>query len=252
MQDLEQCIKLAFTNFVENSKEFSYSLSSQHHNTEKSQRWLYESFCEFLNHTHHLNKDFVIKTIENNPKFEPGFCTYLYLNDIFKRFEHETTNKEKAKMFWPVLKELIYPIERFDELEENKKLIGKYKKYAKSNYCKKKVEEEFKNMLKEEVCEDFWQTVSYVNGILGERKIVETLEGIARTAKGEEAKILVKNTVSHLSNYMNLATVYVLKSHCTPANDDDKFDLEQKSKYICDLDAIERRLKKTPNDPAYN
>lgn len=253
IQDLERCTELAFTNFVKNSKEFSYSLRNQYSDTEKSQRWLYEAFCEFLNHTYLLNKNLVIKTIEETPEFEPGFCTYLYLNYIFKQFKNETTGEEKAKMFWPVLKELIDPIEEFDKLEKNKKLIAKYEKYAKSDYCRKKAEEKFKGMLKEEVCENFWQTLDYMRDISGKRKIVRTLESIARTAQGEEAKILVKNVIGHFEEYVNLATVYVLKSHCVHTHEDNDYSREQKIKYMEALDKIEHRLGTVPRgDPAWD
>jgi hypothetical protein len=249
-QDIEKCVNMAFVGFV---KEPEFFVSRQHlwfnadEKTRKGLDWAYHGFCELLYRAQYLDKNLVLKTVEENQKFNPGWLSVLYLNYVFKRFKNETTAEEKAKLFWPVLKDIMWPRESFDVLAEEKKLLNKYMKHAKQPYCLQRAGKEFAEILTSG-CEDIWQSVDFALAILGKQKLVQIIEETAMNAKGENADNLVKlaTTKGDIASYVNLATVQTLKSYCKPNDADDKYDLDSKAGYMKALSKIETSLKTVP------
>jgi len=256
IQDVEKCVNMAFVSFVKKPESF---VSRQHlcsvsdEETRKAMDWQYQGFCRLLENAHHLDKNLVLKTVEENPEFQTGWHSYLYMNYIFKRFEDETTPGEKAKLFWPVLKDIMWPREQFDVLAEDTKLLMKYIKHARHPYCKQQTEKEFAEILTYG-CGDTWQSVDFARIILGKRKLVQIVEETARNARGEDAENLVDLAISDdLKEYVNLATVCILKSYCVPREEDDHFDLKRKADHYMALDKIEHDLGTVPRgNPAWD
>jgi hypothetical protein len=246
VQDLERCVNSAFVSFVKNPEAFVWknlSLNADEE-TQRATNWKYLGFCSLLENLQYLKKDLVLKTLEENQGFKTGWHSLLYLNYIFKRFENETTSSEKAKLFWPVLKTIMWPRESFDVLAEDKAVLNQCLKYAKHHYCKERVEREFADIITYG-CGDTWQSVDFANKILGKQRLAQITEETARNSRGEAAENLVGLAVKgDLDGYINLATVYLLKSHCVPRADDRDYDLKQKKYHMKTLNVLERKLKK--------
>lgn len=244
VQDFDRCVDEAFTSFVKHPnqiKPFPFAWSIKDPNN-----WLFRSFSYFLGHTEFLDKERVIKTLESNPDFSPGNNVYLYANYIFKRFEEDwnTTEEERAKIFWPVLKSILWPREEYDVFEDDEKLLHEKIKYARSDYCMKKTETEIVKIL-EHCCEDTWQSMDFANTILGKKKATEILEGVVRNARGENAMELIERTIAgDFQKNINISLLYVMKSHCFPKNEDGNYDAQRKRDYAKSIDKMERILSK--------